>query len=302
MKKLAIVIPYFKRHFFKETLLSIKNQTNKDFHLYIGDDNSPFDPTGLISECFGDSNAVTYIKFDNNLGSIHLTRQWERCIDTATETYIWLFSDDDVMPADAVERFYKFIENYPDAELVRFNMNIINDKHQVITFGPPHPPHETSHDFIIRRLQGQCISSACEYIFTKDIYLRKDKFVNFPVGWAADDATWLKFGTDTGIYTIPGTPVLWRFGATNISSSTKNQTDKTKACLMFVKFVREKTNISKRLQLHWLYLQTNVLKYSTIMKIRFFGNLIYSGMFGLSDIFEFATYGIIKKGKKLLNR
>lgn len=29
---------------------------------------------------------------------------WERCIQLSAEPFIWLFSDDDLMPADGVER------------------------------------------------------------------------------------------------------------------------------------------------------------------------------------------------------
>ena len=39
---LAIVIPAYKRDFLAETLQSLVNQTNQHFHLYIGDDHSPY--------------------------------------------------------------------------------------------------------------------------------------------------------------------------------------------------------------------------------------------------------------------
>jgi len=35
---LAIVIPYYKRTFFEETLQSLANQTDKRFQVYVGDD------------------------------------------------------------------------------------------------------------------------------------------------------------------------------------------------------------------------------------------------------------------------
>lgn len=302
MKKLAIVIPFFKADFFHQTLLSIKNQNNQHFQLYIGNDDSPHDPADLINDVFADKMIVRYQKFDNNLGSQHLTKHWERCISMTSEPYIWLFSDDDIMPPDAVERFYRFIESQPEAELIKFDLNIIDQNDNVINLGTPNPKHETSHSFITRRLQGKCISAACEYIFTKEVYERHGGFVDLPVGWASDDATWLKFGAAKGIYTIQGTPVWWRFGNGSISSSTKNQAAKTKACLLFVKFVRANTNVSEQLLLNWLLLQTAVLNYAAPMKVRFFYDLIKSGMFGSISVFHFFMIKAMKRVSRLLSR
>ena len=78
--KLAIVIPYYKLTYFEATLKSLVNQTNKNFSVYIGNDNSPEDPQDLIDKY---SEIITsYKKFETNLGGEFLTKQWERCIDT----------------------------------------------------------------------------------------------------------------------------------------------------------------------------------------------------------------------------
>lgn len=295
MTKLAIVIPYYKPYFFKAALLSVKNQTNHQFHLYIGNDASPDDPRQTIQEVFGDDQNVTYIKFDNNLGSTNLVKQWERCIDMASQPYIWLFSDDDLMPGDAVARFYQFITQYPAAELIRFNLSIINDKGGLINKTAPHHLHETSLSFLKKRLAGQCTSAACEYIFTKDVYHKTGGIVDFPAGWAADDATWIKFGATQGIYTISGAPVLWRFGTLSVSSSTKNTAEKTKACLLFVSFVQNSFDVDKQLLLYWLYSQLAVLKYKTPAKAIFFMQLVKNKIFSAAEVLHFFAYQTIKK-------
>ena len=46
---LAIVIPYFKINFFKETLESL-NQSCKNFKIYIGNDASQDNPDALIRQ------------------------------------------------------------------------------------------------------------------------------------------------------------------------------------------------------------------------------------------------------------
>ena len=76
---LAIVIPYYKIEFFRETLHSLASQTNKDFSVYIGNDNSPNNPEKIIAE-FNKTLPIYYKKFDKNLGQKSLSQHWDRCI------------------------------------------------------------------------------------------------------------------------------------------------------------------------------------------------------------------------------
>ena len=80
---LAIVIPYYKIDFFSETLNCLANQTNKQFHVYIGNDASPTDPSSLLDN-YKDTIKFTYKKFNNNLGGYSLVKQWGRCIGLQT--------------------------------------------------------------------------------------------------------------------------------------------------------------------------------------------------------------------------
>ena len=45
---IAIVIPYYKLIFLEATLISLSNQTDKRFRVYIGDAASPINPRGVI--------------------------------------------------------------------------------------------------------------------------------------------------------------------------------------------------------------------------------------------------------------
>jgi glycosyltransferase involved in cell wall biosynthesis len=255
--KLAIIVPYYKNNFISEALNSIQQQTNQNFNLYIGDDASPYSITEFIDRVKDDfKERVSYHRFDENLGSKSLTKQWERCIAlSADENYIWLFSDDDVMPFDAVQRFYDFINqsNKPSADLFRFNVSIIDNESKLIGSGKLHPPFETAENFAKRRMHGQCLSTACEFIFTRYIYESKNKFVEFPLAWCSDDATWIKFSEEKGIYTISGEPVLWRMSGLNISSdSEKSYKLKFTSAIRYVKFIDTLFVFSNEEKFEWL--------------------------------------------------
>ncbi|UJH92516.1 glycosyltransferase family 2 protein [Antarcticibacterium sp. 1MA-6-2] len=69
---LAIVIPYYKINFFEECLQSLANQTSKNFRVYIGDDASPDDPSGIVSE-YNKQLTLKIKRFKENLGGKSLT-------------------------------------------------------------------------------------------------------------------------------------------------------------------------------------------------------------------------------------
>ena len=287
---LAIVIPYYKLDFIKETLKSIQQQTDKRFVLYIGDDNSPFSLQSHIDDIAKDfANAFHYVKFSNNLGSVSLTKQWERCIDiTDNEPYIWLFSDDDIMPQDAVERFYRLIDKEVNIDVSRFNVEIIDHKGILIGKSLPHPSFETAEEFIKRRLAGKCISTACEYIFSRKIYKEKNGFVDLPLAWAADDATWAIYAEEDGIYTMPGKPVSWRMSGQNISSDTgKTFEKKVEASILFIQFISKKFSVTKKEKLTWLQRQLNLMNPTISKKKYFYKQILKSALFSRSFIAGF---------------
>ena len=104
---LSIIIPFYKIAFFDTTMQSLANQSNKNFNVFIGDDASPDSPEKLLEKYQGKFN-FTYKKFNDNLGSISLVKQWERCIDMMKdEEWFMILGDDDVLGEKVVEEFYK---------------------------------------------------------------------------------------------------------------------------------------------------------------------------------------------------
>lgn len=215
---LALVIPAFKGRYFKKVLDSLAQQTCKSFHIYIGDDASPEDLSKIISPYKADLN-ITYERFPENLGGKDLVAHWERCISlTQDEEWIWLFSDDDVMDITCVENFYNCISGTNDTDLLHIDINFINASGHISKKCNPFPEHLSVSDFFSRRIKFQLNSSVVEYIFRKSIYLKENGFKNNDMAWCSDDATWIKFGKEKGIVTIPGSKVYWRISGENISS------------------------------------------------------------------------------------
>ena len=227
---LAIVIPYYKILFFEKTLKSLENQTNKQFKVYIGDDNSPESPLSLI-ENYKNTLDFVYQKFDSNLGSISLVQQWKRCIDLIQdEKWIMVLGDDDCLSINAVEEFYKHKTKIEDNAItvVRFSSQVIDEKGINSSEIFCHNEFETANDFFYRKYKGISRSSLSEYVFEAE-KLKNNFFYDFPLAWHSDDLAILECSNFNTIYSINEAKVFVRISNLSISGRTDLALEKRNA-------------------------------------------------------------------------
>ena len=216
---LAIVIPYFKINFFEATLLSLANQTDKRFNVYIGDDASPENPS-LVLEKYKKTIDFKYKRFDNNIGSISLVNQWERCMTMAEdEEWIMILCDDDVLGENVVAELYTAIDevNQQKRNVIRYATAVINKHSETISKIYEHPKLEKSTDFLMRKIQGGTRSSLSEFVFRKKV-LQEIKFKDLPLAWFSDYLAVLECTYFEYIYTINNALVFFRLSDINITA------------------------------------------------------------------------------------
>lgn len=219
MSNLAIVIPAYKNKYFDQALLSIANQTNKDFTLYIGVDGSPEDLYTIV-EKYESRIPIVFTHFDENLGGENLVAQWERCIDLVRdEEWIWLFSDDDMMGNTCVENFYQTLKCYPEYDMYHFNVTKIDGNDNEVMNFYEFPENLSSEEFLINKLQIGFFSTVVEYVFRKEHFFSQQRFQNFDLAWCSDDATWIKMARSRGIRNIDNSKIYWRTSQYNISAN-----------------------------------------------------------------------------------
>ena len=198
---MAIVIPAYKGRFLKETLDSIAVQAHKDeFVLYIGDDASP-ERLDKIVESYQNKVNLVYHRFSENMGGKDLVAHWERCIQLSAEPFIWLFSDDDLMPADGVERVMEALSrpHHQRGYFFRFPLAVIDGENKRIRANRPLEEGSVScYRLLLDKLQGKIDSAAVEYVFSREIWQSAGGFVHFPMAWCSDDATWAAFARHAG--------------------------------------------------------------------------------------------------------
>lgn len=238
--RLGIVIPAYKLEFLELALESLAGQTNKDFRVYISDDGSKENLKGCC-EKFNNNLFIVYKRFDDNLGNKNLTSHWDRSIKLVQEEWVWLFSDDDILDKNCVQALYNAFDKTKEKYILyRFNIQMINTLGDIICIKEPHPILESGHDFLLRRLDSKSLSAAIEYIFRKKTFNEKKGFVNFPLAYCSDDASWINFTDDQPIYTITESLVFWRSSGINISSKKGLINQKISAKLDFAQWIKQR--------------------------------------------------------------
>lgn len=223
MQRLAIVIPAFKAEFLDKTLKSIENQTNKEFRLYIGDDNSPDNLEGIVNR-YNKTLDIVFKRFNENMGGSNLIAHWERCIDMIEdEEWIWFFSDDDIMETDCVQSFYNTMSNHSEYDIYHFNLKLIDDQDHVIDYSVLSQDELSVEEYIMGRINGSLMSYAVQYIFRRSFFFTQKRFQNFDLAWHSDDATWIKLGQRKGIKMIKNSFVYWRKSFLNISPNNRDK-------------------------------------------------------------------------------
>ncbi len=246
---LAIVIPAFKVKFLSRTLASLCVQTNKNFNVYVGDDNSTDDIENCVN-LFKDKLNLKYKKFEENLGGKSLTSHWQRCIDMVVdEEWLWLLPDDDTASLECVDSFYKELEkDTAKKKLFRFQTNHINEDDVLLNHTNPCPPLESNVDFLIKKLQFERNSSLAEYIFSKEAFISYGGFVDLPLAWGSDDLLWIKLSQENDIVTLPMGKVSLRQSDLNISNNNTSYTNiKFEAKYEYLLFLMRDKDFMKKL-------------------------------------------------------
>jgi hypothetical protein len=105
----------------------------------------------------------------------------------------------------------------PDFDLFHFNLQLIDEHHNIINNFYIFPEISTIEEFLLGKLQGGNFSTVVEYIFRKSHFYNLGRFQHFDLAWGSDDATWIKLGKNKGIRNIENSKVYWRKSPYNIS-------------------------------------------------------------------------------------
>lgn len=271
LNTLAIVIPAFKAEFLDRALASLHGNDLSRCRIYISDDGSP-QAIAPIVERWRQRLPLQYHRFEQNLGASSLVAHWNRSVRLSHEPWVWLPGDDDEFEPGCAQAVLGRIDADGDAaaDLYRFNVVQIDANSAISRELPVYPSVLSASAFVRHRLDGSLSSFAPEYVFRRTAWDAIGGFVDFPLAWCSDDATWTLLARGGGIRTVAGPRVRWRYSGLNISSNNAvHAVRKAEAATLFVGWLRHQwPRISTgqdfhsaglgELALSWLFDQINV--------------------------------------------
>lgn len=218
--KFSICIPAYKSKYFNECLDSIFSQSVNDFELIILNDCSP-EPIEEIVMKRKDTR-IRYLKNENNIGSLDLTDNWNKCLELATGQFIIIMGDDDRLAPNYLEEFLDLIESYPDLDVYHCRSKIIDGNGNAITLSPSLPAFENVYSSIWHRLNGLRLNYISDYVYRTSSLIEQGGFYKLPLAWGSDDITAFIASADKGIAHINNPVFEYRSNDISISSTGKD--------------------------------------------------------------------------------
>lgn len=242
--KVSFILPAYKRRFLKEAIDSILAQTCHDFELVIVDDKSPEDLNGILREYSWESSfrllpdggslwtvdgiSVRYYQNKENIGGRNIVEAWNHAMSYAEGEWCVLASDDDRYLPRYLETMLDLSRKYPRCDLFHARIAEIDENGEWMRVSSPRVEHETQIQMVYQRGVKRISQFAAEFIFRRSAFLRIGGFVNFPLAWYSDDATWMLLSKN-GVGCSQEILFEFRWSGENITSRYDNVADKIAA-------------------------------------------------------------------------
>lgn len=187
--KYTFLLPAYKPDFFEEALRSIKEQTYSDFKVLVSDDCSPHDLKSIFDKVCGDDERFKYHRNEENMGGKSLVSHWNLLLDMCDTEYMILASDDDVYEKTFLEEVDKLARKYPEVDLIRARVWLINEKGELLEKEAIYEEKLTGLEFISQLYGNHYIKCIANFAFKTKPLIDEGGFVDFPLAWHSDSAT-----------------------------------------------------------------------------------------------------------------
>lgn len=159
----SIAIPAYKSKYLGEAIESVLNQTHQNLELIIVNDASP-NPITEVVEQYKDSR-IRYFINEHNIGGKDPVANWNKCLSYATGIFFALLCDDDVYNSKFVETLLQLANKYPDCNVFKSGVAVVNEKREVISTYPDCPEWESCQDYILNVSRRQRKQTISEWLF-----------------------------------------------------------------------------------------------------------------------------------------
>lgn len=125
-----IALPFYGDvDFLKQTVRSILNQTDSDWHLIVVDDGYPDDSLPKWLSDLDDSR-ISYLRNENNLGA---NGNFQKCLGLLKSDFCIVMGADDVLESEFVMVVHRTIRNFPDVSMIHPRVSVIDENSNEIS-------------------------------------------------------------------------------------------------------------------------------------------------------------------------
>ncbi len=189
-------MPAYKNECLEDAIESILNQTYKNIELVIVNDASPEDVKETVKK-YNDPR-IRYYENKVNIGKYSPVKNWNKVLEYAKGQYFILASDDDVYMRTFAAELLECLLGLPDTNIVHCRLTTI-DKNGKVVISSSCPYWESGIDFVWHGFRSSRILSISEFLCRTKSLQRIGGFVNFPLAWSSDYATWFMLAQRSGI-------------------------------------------------------------------------------------------------------
>jgi glycosyltransferase involved in cell wall biosynthesis len=208
----TVGMPVTRAVFFEEALRSALIQTWRNFEVVVVNDG----PDRGIREIVGrhPDPRVRYFEYD---GRVSIIENWNRCVERAAGEYFVLFSDDDVYGERFLEHLVALTARYPEVDVFHGRLRFIDRDGRLVKNHATAPEWETCLSFLWHRVRLLRHHTGQEFLCRTSALRGIGGFVDFPLAWNTDIATWATLARWGGIAYAPG--AVCNFRMSNVSLS-----------------------------------------------------------------------------------
>lgn len=238
--KYTFLIPAWKSDYLEKALRSIASQTYKYFHVIISDDCSPYNILSLCKPFLADKR-FEYRRNETNIGGKDLVKHWNLLLNLCETDYLIMAGDDDVYSHDFLEKIDMKTQCYPNCDLIRSRVRIINSQGTIIGRECLYEEHVSQLGFIAQSYINVNVKCIGNYVFKTSALKAVGGFVYFPMAWSSDTATAIKMSVN-GCVNLSDECFFFRRSEINISSKTANKEEallKVNGILLFDSWLKE---------------------------------------------------------------
>lgn len=221
--KVSIIIPIYNvSSYIERCLLSVVNQTYKDFECILIDDCGSDNSIAIAQEFikkYEDIVSFIILHHDRNRG---LSAARNTALLHAKGEYIYFLDSDDAITPNCIEELINLSQKYPDANFIQGNFLDKEGNISLYGWNEHLPEYCNNHDELEHYILSVVVTSACNKIIKKT-FLSEHELL-FPEGILHEDMYWSFFlaqHVKAVAYTNNGTYIYYINNNSITTSSTR---------------------------------------------------------------------------------